>query len=262
MKFLILGDIFGQTGLNSVVENLQTLREETKPDFIIANGENVSNNGKSLNWVDYLKLKKAGIDFFTMGNHTFRNDNILTYIDSANDIIRPGNTFLRKPGSSYKIVEIKNKKILILNLMGKGFMHVGEEILSPFKYADSILESQNYDLAIVDFHAESTSEKLCLAKYLSDRVTIFYGTHTHIQTSDERIMGNKIAYITDLGMCGVFDSAIGMNFEEIINRYIDSGNYEKFTEAKGDVRINGITVKIDNITLKPIEIKRVSRTFK
>ena len=220
MKIMIIGDIFGHAGKTALVNNIDKLKDKYNPDIIIANAENVSKGGKSLIKEDYDLLHKSGVDYFTMGNHTFDNPKINEYIDNVDNLVRPANLLGNEKGKGFIIFKFNNKKILLLNLLGKAF--INKPTSNPFFAADEILDNNEYDLAIVDFHAEATSEKLVLANYLSNKVDIFVGTHTHVQTSDERIMKNKMAYITDLGMTGVFNSAIGMNYNEVEKRIKDN----------------------------------------
>lgn len=256
MKILIIGDIYGEAGKNAIKNNLHSIKEEFKPDIIIANGENVSIGGKSLTQKDYLELMKCGIEYFTMGNHTFRNKDFENYVGYVNNIVRPGNFEKNKPGVGHIVIEINDKKLLLFNMLGRSFMP-GHEIENPFLHAEEILDSVEHDIALLDFHCEATAEKIILANYLNDRVAIFWGTHTHIQTADERILNGKTAYITDVGMTGVFDSAIGADFKNVTER-MKNGTPGKFIEAKGPVRINGIVVTLSDKELKPIKIERVS----
>ncbi len=257
MKILILGDIYGEAGKIAVASYLPFMKKQMNPDIIIANGENVSEGGKSLTKDDYNYLKAAGVDYFTMGNHTFKNENILSYIDDVDDLIRPANLKEENlPGKGFTIFEHNNKKILLMNLMGEAFISYPKQT-NPFNKADEILKENEYDLAIVDFHAEATSEKIVLANYLSDRVGIVFGTHTHIQTADERILNGTTAYITDIGMCGVLDSAIGADFESVENNLRGKTPRLPFKEAKGKVRINAILVTLYDNSLKPFSIERV-----
>lgn len=256
IKFLIIGDIFGAEGKKFVINQLPYLRKQYSPDIIIANGENVSIGGKSLIKKDYDDLKKAGIDYFTMGNHTFRNKKINDYIDDVNDLVRPANYAEKQKGKGSLIFEYKGKKILLFNLLGVGFMNM--KLKNPFHKADEILSKNDYDIAILDFHAETTSEKIVLANYLSKKINIMVGTHTHIQTSDERILNNHLAYITDLGMCGVYNSAIGMDFDAVTNKLRFSNSNEKFIEAKGGEKVIGaLLVGLNSKNLKVEKLERI-----
>ncbi len=256
MKILIVGDIYGIAGKEAAISNLPELKKQLNADLLIANGENTSIGGKSLIKSDYELLKSSGVDYFTMGNHTFKNPAINDYIDNVNDLIRPSNLIGDYKGKGYIKFEKNGKKIFLINLLGETFMN--QEVENPFHHAARILNENEYDLAIVDFHAEATSEKIVLGNYLSDRVGIFYGTHTHVQTSDERILNGSMAYITDVGMTGVFDSAIGANFKQVEDR-MRTGTSDRFQEATGKVRLNAILVTIDDNTMKPTSIERIAK---
>ncbi len=259
MKLLILGDIYGAEGKLGVASYLPFMKEQMNPDIVIANAENTSEGGKSLTKDDYEYLSAAGVDYFTMGNHTFRNKNIRTYINDVENMVRPANYKNEDDGKGYIIFEKNGKRILLFNLLGEIFMN--DDVESPFDAADRILEENEgkYDLAILDFHAEATSEKIVLANYLSRKgVGVVFGTHTHIQTADERILNNNTAYITDVGMCGVFDSAIGADFEAVEERLRRVDMSKKFIEATGRIRINAILVTLYDNTLKPMSIERIT----
>lgn len=254
MKLLIIGDIYGKEGISYIVRNLNKIKIENQIDLTIANAENASVGGKSLVREDYHTLMNAGIDYFTMGNHTFKNPSINEYIDEVFNIVRPANWLDSVKGRGYIIFEHKGKKFLLINLLGQAFIEV--PTTNPYHVVDEILSQNEYDFAIVDFHAEATAEKIVLANYLKNRVNVFFGTHTHIQTSDERMLGN-MAYITDVGMVGVFNSAIGANFAEVEEKQRNSGKI-KFKEAEGKVRFNAIVVNIDLREQKVIGIKRLA----
>lgn len=259
MKILIIGDIFGQIGKKIIKDHLSDYKKKLKTDVIIANGENVSIGGKSLVKKDYKFLMDCGVDYFTMGNHTFHNKEINDYIDNINNLVRPANYKNKVKGRGYLTFEIKNKKILLMNLLGVNFINI--PVNNPFLIADEILNDNFYDISILDFHAETTSEKKVLSNYLKDKVNIFYGTHTHIQTSDLAILDNKMVYITDVGMTGIRDSAIGVRFEEV-TKFLKNGTREKFKEATKGLKIfNAIFIEIDDKTNKPIIIKRISDIF-
>ncbi len=254
----MLGDIYGNDGKVAVASYLPFMKEQLNPDVIIANGENVSIGGKSMIKSDYDYLMAAGIEYFTMGNHTFRNDGILSYIDDIDNMVRPANLKGKFPGKEYIIFEKNGKRILLFNLLGDAF------IMNPttnlFEKADQILEENKdkYDLAIVDIHAEATAEKIVLANYLSKKnVGIVIGTHTHIQTADERILNGTTAYITDIGMCGVFDSAIGANFDEVEAKMSGKNKKTPFKEAEGKVRINAVLITLYDNSMKPHSIERI-----
>ncbi len=259
MKILILGDIFGEAGKIGVASYVPFMKQQLNPDIIIANAENTSEGGKGLSKEDYEYLNKSGIDYFTMGNHTFRNESILTYIDDVDNLVRPANENNIEVGKGYIIFNKNGKRILLMNLLGN--VYISNSTSNPFTMADDILklEEGNYDLAIVDIHAEATAEKIVLANYLSkkEKVGIVFGTHTHIQTADERILNNSTAYITDVGMCGVFDSAIGADFDAVEAKFRGADKSMPFEEAKGPIRINAILVTLYDNSLKPMSIERI-----
>lgn len=259
MKILILGDIYGHDGVMGVASYLPFMIKEMSPDIVIANAENASEGGKSLTKKDYDFLSAAGVQYFTMGNHTFKNDNILTYIDEVDNMVRPANLKDVIPGKGYIIFNNNEKRILLINLLGNIF--ISNPTTNMFKAADDILEENEgkYDLVIVDVHAEATAEKIVLANYLSKKgIGIVVGTHTHIQTADERILNNTTAYISDIGMCGVFDSAIGANFEEVEGKMRGiKGKNTPFKEAKGKIRINAVLITLYDNSLKPYNIERI-----
>lgn len=259
MKILIIGDIFGKAGKEIIEKHLVEYKKRFNPDVVIANGENVSEGGKSLIKNDYDFLKKCGVDYFTMGNHTFHNRGINTYINDINDMVRPANYKNKVKGKGSLIFNWNGKKILLMNLLGTNFMNIA--VKNPFLIADQILENNQYDISILDFHTETTSEKKVLSNYLKDKVTIFYGTHTHVQTSDLYILDQKMVYITDIGMTGIRDSAIGVEYKEVTDLLKD-GIKEPFREAREGIKIfNAIFVEIDDETNLPVKIKRISDIF-
>lgn len=259
MKILIIGDIFGKTGKETIKKHLIFYKNKFNPDLIIANGENVSEGGKSLVKKDYDFLKNCGIDYFTMGNHTFHNKEINTYINNVDDMVRPANYKNKVKGKGFLIFDWKGKKILLMNLLGTNFMNI--PVKNPFLIADQILENNQYDISILDFHTETTSEKKVLSNYLKDKITIFYGTHTHIQTSDLYILNKKMVYITDVGMTGVRDSAIGADYKEVTN-FLKNGIKEPFKEATKGLKVfNAIFIEINDNTNLPIKVERISDIF-
>ncbi len=262
MKILIIGDIFGHEGKEFAKKTIPLIKEQLKPDITIANAENVSIGGKSLIKKDYDELNLFGIDYFTMGNHTFRNPEINNYIDKVDNLIRPVNYSNKQKGKGFIKINSGDKKILLLNILGKEFMNIKVE--NPFNSATNILDNNEFDLAIIDFHAETTSEKIVLANYISEKYNdkgfIFVGTHTHVQTADERILNNNMAYITDLGMTGVQDSAIGMDFDSVTKRMV-TGELQRFVEASGENKfkvISAVLVTLYDNTFKPYSIERIT----
>ncbi len=243
MKILFLGDIVGTNTLEYLKEELSYIREDLEIDFVIANGENVSNiHGISAK--DYESLIYAGVDFITTGNHVFGKPDIRQVLDDKQNILRPMNYPSRLPGRGASLFDHAGIRFLIMNVSGTVFM---DALDNPFDAVDSALEEfkGRYDISILDIHAEATAEKLALANYLDGRVDLIVGTHTHVQTADEHFLPNGSAYITDLGMCGPIDSVIGTRKDIVIRRQRDKlpGRFEV---AGGEIELRGITVSIEN----------------
>ena len=254
MKLLFIGDIVGASGRQIVVDHLSTLKEEYALDFIIANGEN-SAHGKGITKKIYKQLKQAGVDCITMGNHTFAKSEIFDFYEECEDLLVPANIEPVDFGNYYKIYNVKGKTICVVNLYGEAFMNrVGG---SPYPFMDEVLDATDCDFYFVDFHAESTSEKMLFAHIYQDQVDCVVGTHTHVQTADQRMIG-QCAYITDVGMCGAYDSVIGRDVEELYNRVI-LNEKTHFKVAQGEAFLNAVLVNIDDSTMKAKSIKRINR---
>lgn len=227
MKFLIIGDIYSQDGRKMVREWIPKIKnylqeQNENLDFIIANGENAT-HGKSISLSHYQELKKLGIDVITSGNHIFApTTNVVNYIKDHKDLLRPLNYNPYHPGNGTILVTTKNKKkIRVTNLIGRTFMDKSD---NPYFALENLLKleadnkKESSDIHIIDFHAEATAEKLALAWYFDGKITALVGTHTHVQTADNRLLPKKTAYISDIGMTGVYNSIIGANPEEVIYR--------------------------------------------
>jgi len=244
MKILMLGDVYGQPGRYALNTMLQGLKAEHGLDFIIANGENVT-HGKSIIEKHYQELKAMGVNVVTSGNHIFKNPAVLDYIDRTPDLLRPLNFNTYLPGNGFVIQEVNGIKIAVVNLMGTSFMN--EKADNPYEAFDAFLALKlDYDYLIVDFHAEATAEKLAFAWNYDGIIDVFVGTHTHVQTADERILPKGTVYLTDLGMCGAYDSIIGANPEEIIIKE-KTGVLTRFKPAKANVvQLNGFIVEFND----------------
>ncbi|WP_027333009.1 TIGR00282 family metallophosphoesterase [Mycoplasmopsis gallinarum] len=261
LTILFIGDIFGAPGIEIVQQTLPKLKNKYKIDFVIAQGENVSGR-KGLNKNDYLTLKEAGVDFFTMGNHVWANSEILSFINNG-DLVRPANVSNSYPGFGTKIVNLKNKTLRITSLMGLSF----NPLLSPWKEnqannffdkIDSILNNEEKaDFHFVDFHAETTSEKYVLGLYLDGKVDGFAGTHTHVQTNDAHVLPLGTCYITDAGMCGPIDSAIGANFNDVYQKMRFGANV-RFTVSKNRSQFNAVLMKFNTINKQNNSIKAIN----
>ncbi|NLM96597.1 MAG: TIGR00282 family metallophosphoesterase, partial [Halanaerobiaceae bacterium] len=236
MNILLLGDIVGRTGRKAVKDQLPVLIEEYRVDFVIANGENAAGGfGLTEQLAD--DLFSYGINVITMGNHTWSNSSIFSFIDNEKRLIRPLNYNKDTPGKGWTVLKYGNTNIAVINLIGQIFMNGNN---SPFDEFDkNILEiKEKSDIIIIDFHAEATGEKLAFANYIDGQVSAVVGTHTHVQTSDEMILPNGTAYITDLGMCGAIDSILGMNKKNIIERF-RTGIPERYIVKEGAYKIEG-----------------------
>ena len=255
MNILFLGDVFGSTGRNIVTEQLSLLKKEYGIDFTVANGENAS-HGKGLSMKSADELYDAGVDFITLGNHTWNNSNILHFIEDY-PMVRPANFHPDLPGRGYDVRETAKGKIGILNLQGRIYMDPSD---SPFDCALRCVEKirEQTPVILVDFHAEATSEKIALATVLDGKVSAVIGTHTHVQTADERILPKGTGFITDAGMCGPGSGIIGMNTSLVTEKFIYNTPH-RFEPAKGSPQLNGVVLEIDERTGQTKKIERVNK---
>lgn len=254
MKILAVGDIVGENGLNKLKAILPNLKQRENIDFVIVNGENVA-GGMGITSRDFKQILFAGADVVTLGNHTWSKKDVFNIIDEEK-LLRPANYPKDVVGRGYNIYNCNNKKIAVINLIGRTNMGVLSE--NPFLEADNIIEKikDKADYIIIDFHAEATAEKIALANYLDGKVNIIFGTHTHVQTADEMILPNGTAYITDIGMTGPKNSVIGMNIQASIKRF-ETTLPERYKIAEGEAILNGVIFEIDNETCKVKAIKRI-----
>jgi metallophosphoesterase (TIGR00282 family) len=243
MRILFIGDIVGKIGRNAISTYLPKLKQEYRPTVSIVNAENAA-HGKGLTEKIYKQLLREGVDFMTMGNHTYGQRKIYEFIDEAKRMVRPANFPSEAPGVGMRIIQINDIKLAIINLQGRAFM---QDIDDPFKKADELVkEAQNVTPYIfVDFHAETTSEKNAMGWYLDGRVSAVVGTHTHIQTSDNRILPSGTGYITDVGMTGFYDGILGINRDEVIERFITSLPQRHVVPDNGRSVLSGVIIDID-----------------
>lgn len=253
MKILALGDVVGSGGCEKIRKSLPSIKRKYNIDFCIANGENSAvGNGILPFSADY--LFSSGVDFITGGNHTFRRNEIYSYLDENDRIIRPYNIHPSSPGNGYGIVDMGRYRIGIINLLGKSFMSGSE---NPFDALDNALKKiDDCQVKIVDFHAEATGEKKALGFYADGRVSAFFGTHTHIQTADAQILPNGTAYITDLGMCGPEYSVLGVE-PQIIITALKTGLPQRFKNAETPCSIEGCIFEIDEKTGKALSVQNL-----
>lgn len=254
MKVLAVGDLVGENGLKKLKQDLPNIQEAENIDFTIVNGENVA-SGIGMNKQNYEELKKLNIDVITMGNHTWGKMDIFKFINEGN-IIRPANYSKGVPGKGYMVVEKNNKKIAVVNLIGRTDMNVLSD--NPYTCIDYIIEKikEKVDMIFLDFHAEATAEKIAMGYHVDGRVTAMFGTHTHVQTADERILPKGTGYITDIGMTGPKESVIGMDISTSLRRFITSLP-ERYKLADGECKLNGVIFEINDETCQTEKVYRI-----
>ena len=255
MKILVIGDLVGESGLKKLQADLGRIKKENEIDFVIVNGENVA-DGMGITKKHFDGIINAGADCVTMGNHTWGKKEIFTFIDNPK-LIRPANYPDGVCGKGYNIYECKGRKIAAINLIGRTDMNVLSD--NPFVKVDKILEEikDKADVVIVDFHAEATAEKIAMGYHLDGKVSAMFGTHTHVQTADERILKNGTGYITDIGMTGPKESVIGMDIAASLKRFITTLP-EKYRVAGGETKMNGCIFEIDNENCKTLKVNRIN----
>ncbi len=254
MRILFIGDVVGKSGREKVKELTRQYREEYNVDYVICNAEN-SAHGKGITKKIYYDLLANGVDFITLGNHAFSKSEFKMEIDNLDKIIRPGNLKDITCGTWYKVVDVDGVKLCIVNLLGRSFIDCADE--SPFTMMEELLKTVKVDLYFVDFHAETTGEKLAFANNFADRVQTVVGTHTHVQTADERII-NNCAYISDVGMCGSYDSILGRDTQETIGLFLNESK-SRYTVATGEAQYCAVVIDYDVVKKRAIEIKRIFR---
>tara|TARA_B100000963_G_C22514580_1_gene620008 strand:+ start:105 stop:938 length:834 start_codon:yes stop_codon:yes gene_type:complete len=247
MRLLFLGDVVGRTGREAVCKNAASIKNRFDVDFLIVNGENAS-NGAGLTGSHAENMLNSGVDCLTLGDHAFDQKDMIIYIENSKKVVRPLNFSRKSPGLGYRIYDLVNgKSILVVQLVGRVFMNKSFD--DPFSAIDNLLSKyklgQNVTYVVVDMHAEATSEKMAMGHYLDGQVSLIVGTHTHIPTSDQQILSNGSAYVTDAGMCGDYDSIIGMEKLEPISRFTTGINKGRFIPAKGKATISGVLTELD-----------------
>ncbi|RHZ35701.1 TIGR00282 family metallophosphoesterase [endosymbiont GvMRE of Glomus versiforme] len=272
MKILAIGDVFGETGRKVIDKYLPQLKKEHEIDLVIANVENVT-HGKGISYTHYQELKftkegKVLIDIMTSGNHIFHWEKTREFINQTPDLLRPlnSNPYPNYPGKGFfvKAVDLKiqkRKKICVINLIGTTFMPAAAE--NPYFALEKKLkelEQQDCDIYLVDFHAEATAEKIALALYFDGKISALWGTHTHVQTADERILSKGTGFITDLGMTGPYSGVIGAKPEVIFQR-AKCGLPAKMRPHEDNGQFNGAIFEFDDVNNKLISIKRIRKIF-
>lgn len=239
MRILFIGDIYGESGVSYLIENIDYLRRQHQPNLIIVNAEN-SANGRGITKDVYKRLMAAGVGLITMGNHTFKNDELKTFIKGSR-IVRPINDPIQL-GDGYQVINYNGKKLLVINALGKVFML--DQYESPFKMIMDIIEKVPHDYSLLDIHAEATSEKVALGHYLDGKIGAIVGTHTHIQTNDNRILPKGTLYISDVGMTGPLNGVIGVTKEIIVERFLN-GLSRPNEVAPGLRQLNGVIITFE-----------------
>ena len=249
MRILFLGDVVGLTGSSMVIENLPKQIRNNKIDFVIINAENSAKPGVGLTKEICENFFKSGVDVITTGNHVWDQKDIMNFIDKENRLLRPKNLFEPAPGKGFEIFKTKkNFKIGVLNLMGNVFMKKCEDVFETSKkFIEKHSLKKDYDFLVVDFHGEITSEKNAIGHFFDGQATLVVGTHTHIPTNDAHVLKGGTAYQTDAGMCGDYDSVIGMNKENSLNRFLKKDSLKHFP-ATGKATLCGVIVDCNSET--------------
>ena len=255
MKILAIGDVFGKCGCDFLLKKLPIIKKEHSIDLVIANGEN-SAEGNGILPTSAESLFAAGVDVITGGNHSLRRKEIYNMLEENEFLLRPANLPASVPGKGIAYVDLGYTTVAVINILGVIYM---ESLACPFETADKLVNEAKENgakIIVVDFHAEATSEKRALGFYLDGKVSCLFGTHTHIQTSDEQILPNNTGYITDIGMTGVIDSVLGVDKNIIIQKMKDKLPV-KFHGATGECEINGCIFKVDKSTGFTTSVERI-----
>ena len=259
MKVLVVGDIVGSPGRAAFERIAGRMKQSEEVDFIVVNGENAA-GGRGITPSIVEELIRMGADVITMGDHTWDQKDIVGFIDSEPRLIRPANFSVDCPGKGWVTVETETASVTVINLIGRVFM--GQTPDCPFRMADEILSNGKElgTIRIVDMHAEATSEKIALGRYLDGRVSAVVGTHTHVQTSDETILPEGTGYLTDMGMTGPKDSVLGRDVQSVLNKFL-TGMPTRFSVAKEQVMLEGVIFDIDEKNGKARHVERIRKAF-
>ena len=247
MKILFIGDIVGKIGRRIVKEKLNYFVEKYDIDFVIANGENAT-HGKGLIYNHYLELINDGIDVITLGNHYDSKNEIRRYIDRVDRLIRPANLIQPFPGEGSIIFDVDGISVRVTNILGSAF--INEQVNNPYYAMLDILdnEEEHVSIDIIDFHAEATAEKMSFARAFDGKVAAVLGTHTHVQTNDARILPNGTAFISDVGMCGEYDSVLGFETESVVNKTVYGMEAKFQINEEGKGLFSAVVIDVDELT--------------
>ncbi|MBA4494421.1 TIGR00282 family metallophosphoesterase [Paenactinomyces guangxiensis] len=254
MRILMIGDVVGSPGRETLSSYFPQLNNLFTPDVIVVNGENAAGNGRGIGRTIVRELFELGVHCITLGNHAWAQAEVFDFIDEEPGIIRPANFPMDTPGKGYTVIQSQAGKLTVINIMGRTFMATLD---CPFRTMDEILDQiPPSSYILVDIHAETTSEKQAIAWYLDGRVSAVVGTHTHVQTADERILPKGTGYITDVGMVGPYDGIIGMERSTVIKRFLTQMPV-RFAVAKGRCQLNAVLIDLDKQTKKTKQLKRI-----
>jgi len=250
MNILILGDVMGPSGREAIIKKLPNLIKQKKIDFVIVNGENAADTGVGITKKNTEDFFKVGVDVITSGNHIWDEKETMEFITSEERLLRPQNLPEGSPGKGYDIFKSKNnKKIAVINLMGNIFMKKCDDVfLSAQNFIQNVKLKENADFIVVDMHGEITSEKMAMGYLFDGKATVVVGTHTHVPTSDHRIMEKGTAYQTDIGMCGDYNSVIGMNRDNSLKKFFKDPSAKRHHPALGEATISGLMIAADDKT--------------
>ena len=248
MNLLILGDVMGASGRDALKNKLPKIIIENKIDFVVVNGENAADDGRGITKLIAEEFFSKGVDVITSGNHIWDKPETTDYIDKENRLLRPANLAEGSPGKGYETYISKKKqyRIGVINLMGNVFMRKTEDVFQTAKnISKKLVLKKDVDFLVVDFHGEITSEKMAMGHFFDGLSTCVVGTHTHVPTADTRILEKGTAYQTDIGMCGDYNSVIGMNKENSIKKFLKDKDAIKHFPAEGEGTLSGIIVETD-----------------
>ncbi len=264
MKLLYIGDVSTRRGREALRSLIPKIKSKHKPDFIIANVEN-SAGGRGVTREKIYEMSSYGIDLMTSGDHTFGIQDFEEDLSTELPLIIPANYEAQLPGNNFQIVEIGGKRVAFVCVLGQSFMPSGDLVRNPFYFMDELLETDDFktaDQIIVEVHTETATEKLSLAWYLKDRVSAVVGTHTHVATADNRLLGGKVAYVSDIGQVGPYDASLWVDFENVIHNF-RYPTRRKFKIAEdGPMVFNSVLLTLsDTKKISPLSIDRVDLVF-
>ncbi|WP_282091255.1 TIGR00282 family metallophosphoesterase [Epibacterium ulvae] len=259
MRILFLGDVMGRSGRQAITERLPQLRQDWRLDFVIVNGENAS-NGMGLSGDHAKSLLAAGVDCLTLGDHAFDQKDMLQFIENESRIVRPLNFAKGAPGRGYRLFNAPGgRKVLVLQALGQVFMKRAYD--DPFGSVEAVLKAHPRgglaQAVIVDMHCEATSEKMAMGHFCNGRASLVVGTHTHVPTGDAQILSEGTAYLTDAGMCGDYNSVIGMEKSEPMRRFLTGMPKGRFTPANGEATLSGVYIETDDRTGAATKVQMV-----